>query len=206
MIEITEEQFDEYSNLKLRDRQSRARLSMQHIKTLEQDIDAPVRDTVAMLALLGCRVMWSCCGFDYPEQPDHKKHTLGQPYIMIHFDKESYSLAHAMFSTQWPYAGAWHILIRNHDGFPVLVLETNIARRGEWSDAGCIYFSELGSTYIQYLNDFLVSLSYKFADSVTIKDTNKAYRSKFPSWEYEPKSDWIVKRESYSRIGLEREA
>ena len=57
--------------------------SAKSMQKLENDIDMPMRTIVGMFALLGCKPLFSCCGFDYDSQPVHKTHEYGNAYVML---------------------------------------------------------------------------------------------------------------------------
>ena len=69
-----------------------------------------------------------------------------------------------------------------------------IERSGDWKNEDCIHYSELGATYIKYLEDFLVSLERKMKSRAVVVDTSEIYKARFPSWQYPPKHAWVIRK------------
>jgi len=196
MPSITDEELLEFNRLKSLYKQSLIRESLDSIATLEQDIDEPIKRCVAALALLRCKPLWSCCGFDYESQPFHKTNMYGLAYVMLRDNRHTRHIANLLRKSTTLFKEQWQF--RNHinDGEKVITIYARIKRDG-WDDKDSIHFSELGATYIQYLEEFLMSLSGEFADEVVLTDTNGLYKKRFKSWQYPPKREWVIKKSDW---------
>jgi hypothetical protein len=60
-----------------------------------------------------------------------------------------------------------------------------------------LHFSELGATYIRYLEKALLSMQDEFVEEVTVTDTNRYYRNQFPSWQYTGADAWHIRKEEF---------
>jgi hypothetical protein len=191
---ITEDELKEYQLLKSVHTRELVQQSLNSIEYLEQDIDSPIKKCVMALALLGCSPIFSCCGFDYSGQPLHKTHQHGTAYIMMEDNNVSRHVISEMRNSIMPFMETWVVYQHENDGMDVVSLTTNIVRPKYWNDISCIHFSELGATRLQYLEDFLMSLSDSFDEEVTLKDSNETYQDRFPWWQYPPKKPWTIRK------------
>lgn len=191
MKTLTDKQYEEYKNLKRWAKREKVWVSVNGIKSLEDDIDLPVKKCVAMMALLGLEPMFSCCGFDYHGQPYHKSHEYGQPYFMFHENG---------INKQWLVAGGngtvgmgWKI--RKHVKGTLLMVNT-VKGNPHWRKKDCIHFSEEVVLNISWLEKALLSLSNNFMDSIILADTNQNYKSAgVRYWQYPAKEPWVIKKE-----------
>lgn len=185
MPEITDKEFVELQRL-------RNLYSANSIKTLEDDIDAPIKNCVAALALLGCQPRWSCCGFDYVGQPLHKDHTHGQVYFAMLSNLDSEGLEWKLRDSGHAYQSAWKFRRDMCDGKRQVSMGTRI--EATWKKEESIHYSEQGATYIKYLEEILMGLVSEMATEARVTDTNKEYRERFSLWQYPPKNEWVIDR------------
>jgi len=199
-MQITDSEYQEYQDLKAQANRIAIFSSLKEVSTLEDDVDLPIKKCVAYFALLGCEPMWSCCGFDYVGQPLHKSHQSGFPHIVIMQNAYSDSVVGKMaeYAKTNPFLACWHSTEHRPDNMDCITISTNIIRPGGlWNDKNCIHFSELGATYIGYLEEFLLSLKDCFASECVVKSTNATYQERFPNWQYPPKADWVIRKSDY---------
>jgi hypothetical protein len=165
---------------------------------LENDIDKPIRLCVAMLALLGCDLAWSCCGFDYMEQPKHKSHAYGEPYIMMKCTERAIALCKQITDSCNPYphlANSWRVKSRDVYGEEMLSLWCDIEKGNSWPDKSMIHYSEPGAIAIGYLEQYLSTLFYECTDKVWLRDYNHVYKTRFEHWQYPAQEPWLVTRQ-----------
>lgn len=189
MKKISEEEYEEYMQLKVWAKKQKVYESMDATHNLREDIDLPIRKCVAMLALLGCKPIFSCCGFDYKGQPFHKAHQLGYPYI---------KLTNNIWTTKLQLESA-HILYQGHWQFRDLggeiVLEFISLMNPSWRTQDCIHGSEEMVIGIDYLERFLGRFKSEFSEIVTLEDTNRSHKNVLKFWQYTPKTDWVIRRD-----------
>lgn len=191
MKTITDKQYKEYADLKRWAKKQKVWESAEKIQYLEDDVDAPIKKCVAMLALLGLEPLFSCCGFDYRGQPYHKSHQYGEAYIMVK-DNDT--------SQRWLPAGSNGILgngwkIRKHiKGTLVIVLK--VPGNPHWRKKDCIHFSEEIVIGIANLEKMLMNLHGTFASGWVLEDTNQNYKKNGVNhWQYPPKKPWVILKE-----------
>lgn len=192
MRTITDKQFDEYKLLKKWAKKQKVWESADSITSLKDDIDLPIRKSVAMLSLLGFSPLFSCCGFDYKGQPFHKSHQYGEPYIMVSLDK---------YSSKWigeeksrDFINPWKIkkFVR---GSLLIVLKDG-KFNPHWRKKDCIHFSEECVLCISTLERTLLTLKDSFANEALILDTNQNYsKNGVRHWQYPPKEPWLVRKD-----------
>ncbi len=183
MKKISDEDYHEYTFLK-------TQRSLASIERLEDDIDYPIRNCVAMLALSGCSPLFSCCGFDYAGQPFHKAHQYGEPYIMLDTDEQTSRIIGTIFS-RLPYG--WKVERRGR----VIYLELLHINNPHWDSPDKIHFSENIVIKINELEHFLYkNLSDVFLTSVTLGDTNQNHIKNLKYWQYIPKEPWVITLDS----------
>lgn len=193
---ITPAEYAEFQHLRSLYRLESKLESVRQLGTLEADIDAPIRSVVAMLALLGCETMWSCCGFDYTGQPYHKSHQHGKSYIAMN-DNEAIRTLTPVILEAMPYQGKytlWTIKLRQvyeDDGW---VLLADLEKGNAWPDIDSIHYSEPGAIAIGILKKILFGLKDRFADSAVLGDYNGVHKSRYPDWQYPTLKDWVIKK------------
>lgn len=185
-MKISEEEYEEYQQLKEWAKKQRVYQSLKFITELRDDIDLPIRKCVAMLALLGCKPIFSCCGFDYKDQPFYKSHQYGLPYVKltdnIFTTKLRANLEQSLFRYSWSFRNV---------GSEVY-LELLVPGNPAWRDVSCIHQSEEYVIGIQHLEDELGRLQEDFMNECTIADTNSRYKSIFRFWQYPHHKPWTV--------------
>lgn len=197
-IIITPAEYAEYQHLRSLYRLETKLESVRRLKSLEQDIDAPIRPVVAMLALLGCEPIWSCCGFDYAEQPVHKSHEYGTVGIAIK-DNEAIRRVGGLLLQAHNIAfqekrNCWRLRGGLHYGDRIIYLMSGIEDGNLWPDRDSIHYSEPGAIAIGLLKRFLFSLKDTFLEQAVLGDFNAVYKSRYPDWQYPPLTDWVINR------------
>ncbi len=198
MITVTDEQFDEYLSLK-----SKYILDSAHAVTrLENDIDAPIKRTVALLALLGCEPVWSCCGYDYHGQPVHKNHKpYGTCWVRMKENESSLWLVDEVKSNPPEYNDIfrmWEACKTTVYKHQYTVVQSEFGAGSSWPDRNCIHFSEAAAIALSVMETYLCQFEDRMLDSVELGDYNAEYRERFPHWEYPPKESWVVRKEEWT--------
>jgi|GEM_PF-2307372 hypothetical protein len=193
-VTLTAEEFSRanigLSNLTLEELQTK----LSCVTCLADDIDVPIKRVVAMLALLDLKPLWSCCGFNYPDQPAYKDHTFGYTYITLRASSRGfYFLTKVVQHPDWV-VSCFQISLSTLDGFPTLTLSKSWLRPGMWNTPASPHASELAVTGIKYLEQILASFQDEFLEEVVLKDTNKVYR-KTCFWQYPDREDWIIHKQ-----------
>lgn len=182
--------------------------SVRGLASLEQDIDAPIRKTIAMLALLGCHPVWSCCGFNYDGQPLHKTHEYGNTYVAMIWDENSYRLREALKEKLFlevedefdpkGLVNRWVCWDRKNLGLFYIRHSFN-AKWEEikypWSLKMCLHFPEPALVGIKELNYWLLALSDYFLEEVVLEDTNSKVKKSTPEWQYPSLAEWKIRKE-----------
>ena len=187
---FSEDEYEEYRNLKRQAERIQIFDSMQKVTNLEDDIDLPIKRCVAAFALLGCQPRWSCCGFDYVGQPLHKYHQYGRIYFI---------LAHNPFSEQLckniTESSSWEYTVCDNGTIDFRLDATNVIP--QWNDPQCPHYHEPFAAYIQHLETYLYQLQDLFADQATLCDTNNIMTDVLPNWQYKPMEPWIIRKEDW---------
>jgi hypothetical protein len=197
VVKITEAEFEELQYLRNLYKLETKLHSVKQLQCLENDIDAPIRSVVAMLALLGAETLWSCCGFDYAGQPSHKAHTYGYTYIVMRDTPEIVEFGRSFLVADIPfqyYPNNWRFSSRPHYGDMICHLQVDIKTGNIWSDPEAIHYSEPGTIAIGLLKRFLFSLKDEFRANAVIGDFNEVYRQRYPDWQYPALKPWIINR------------
>jgi len=180
--------------------------SAKGMKKLENDIDVPMKKLIALFALLGCSPMWSCCGFDYDEQPIHKTHEYGAVFVAFKPTPKTANVLDTMLlkgaivkqtNDTWKWE-VWQV-----EG-NVIYLRSDFDYNHEktqypWSMKSCIHYPELSLIMIDYLEKAILKIfpPEEFADEVILSDTNGRYKKNMPNWQYPSLEDWIIKKSDY---------
>ncbi len=195
MPTITDAEHKEYLYLKDKAKMLAAFDSLKHTTLLEQDIDLPIKRCVAAFALLGCKPLWSCCGFDYIGQPLHKYHQYGRIYFILGQSAMSGWFVKNFCEqlTQWQSTPC----TSRHMGeyYDCYVEIKNVIP--QWNDKDCIHYHEPFAGYIQHLEDFLYNLTDLFADTALVHDTNGSFKKGLNYWQYPQMPEWIVCKADY---------
>lgn len=195
-MEISDQDYQEYQHLKDVYRRELVYQSMDSAANLSDDIDEPIKTCVMAFALLGCNPKWSCCGFDYRGQPFHKYHQYGRVFFILTYGTSTASVLNRFYSSELAYRDKWKFDIR----LPDVDFHADLHNPVEqWRKSDCIHYSESGAVYIKILEDFLMSMSFYFSDSVVLTDTNLAYNQSVPSWQYKGKSDWVITKSNLEK-------
>lgn len=162
---------------------------------LEDQIDVPIKKSVAMLNLLGIRTLWACCGFDYKGQPKYKDHVYGNPHIIIDFEdglrmKDNGLLAIAINS-------GWQLAVSQASCTIVFVLTARKMYEGIWKDPKSIHYHENANIAIKNLENALRKCTPYFKDEVILIDENSVMQKHFEHWGHEPSDNWVIKKEDY---------
>lgn len=183
---ITDGQWEEYNNLKHWAIKQKVWESARSIKRLEDDIDLPIRKSVAMCALLGRRPLFSCCGFDYYGQPYHKYHQYDAPYITISENEKSSFLLNVGNVSGW----------KTEKHAPkTMKIEFRTEMNPSWGSRESIHSSEERAIAMSVLEKFLMNFYPYFAEEVALHDTNHRYKDggvRF--WQYPAKEPWVIKK------------
>ena len=182
MKRITDKQFDEYQALRKQAKRDGILSSARSITNLKDDIDIPIRKSVAMFALLGTQPLFSCCGYDYVGQPIHKTHE-HRPYIM--FPKD---IIFPPFETLQQKCG-WKVLHRHGT-----IITAEFENNPDWDFPECIHYSEMHNIWIESLEDYLLTFAALFQDSVVLTDTNSNYGKLY--WMYPAKEPWAITKDA----------
>ena len=183
MKKLTNEEFLDYQRLKSLE-------SLSNTYNLEDDIDFPIKNSVAILALAGANPMFSCCGFDYQGQPAHKKHQYGEPYIMLQNDEPTKEVLNKIYGTQLPYG--WKITKHGH-----FLLSLTLPNNPHWDSPEIIHYSEIMVISLNNLEKYLWDrLNGSLRDEVILEDTNKIYNQNLKYWQYPPKNPWVITLDS----------
>lgn len=185
MPKITKEEYEEF-------RKFQEQRSVFDVTTLEEDIDYPIHNLVAMCALAGMSPMFSCCGFDYHGQPTYKSHQYGEPYIMFKRDQEMVIL----FDYQSKLFGCgWEI----RDKKSHVLLNLKVPMNPYWRDPKSPHFSEEMVIALNSLERLLYPLlSPLFKEWVILHDTNATNHSvHLRYWQYPPRTPWKITKESF---------
>jgi hypothetical protein len=161
-------------------------VSLQEIINLEDDIDFPIRNTVAILALAGASPMFSCCGFDYRGQPAHKAHQYGEPYVMMKDDEKTREVMGRIYS-RLPFG--WKVASRRG----LIYLELTSINNPHWDNPKAIHYSENMVISINELEKYLFMYLREFmVDKVVLYDTNAGHNTSLKYWQYTPKNPWEI--------------
>lgn len=185
-MKITKEEYEEYEKLKAWAKKQKVYDSAKSV-TLEEDIDLPIRKSVAMVALLGCQPTFSCCGFDYEGQPFHKSHQYRQPYIRM---KQNIFTTQLYMNLNIPLARSGWSFVRSMGD--EMILELVISMNPHWNGPNCIHASEECVIGIADLEKHLMTLYDDFKEMAFVYDTNACHHKFLRFWQYPAKEPWRV--------------
>jgi hypothetical protein len=207
---ISDEDYNEYRILQHNALFQQKLESVRGMKNLKDDIDIPVRNLVAMFALLGCKPLWSCCGFDYDRQPMHKTHEYGDTYIVLTVSKRTLEVIATLINhdvlklckqdellntDDWIVWRAGNKLLLRCD-FDYVTNKTQYP----WSMKSCIHYYEYAVIKIQDLERAILKLfGDKFADTAILYDTNNEIKQHLYNWQYPILENWIITKEDIIR-------
>lgn len=188
-MKITKEEYEEYQQLKRWAKREKVFASARSIEKLEDDIDTPIKKCVAMLALLGCEPLYSCCGFDYTNQPFHKSHQYGRPYIILKPNEHTLQVFYNLSIRKSRWIG--HTGADNR----ICFLELMAGMNPHWRKEECIHFAEECVSEIYWLENFLRGARECMVDSIVLEDTNFNVKNAIENWQYPPKKPWAIRKE-----------
>ena len=205
---ITDKEYEEYQQLKNNALIQRKFDAVREVRYLENDIDAPIKLLVSMLALLRCKTRFSCCGFDYDGQPLYKTHEYGVAYIQIKEDTHSIDLMTSLENDKTItrrgqrneniYTHGWHWY--THNGIVYLVSEFNKKLddiKYPWTEKRtCIHYSEQGALAIDYLEKALWTFREHFVNSIVLFDSNGSLKDVVHSWQYPALEPWVINKKT----------
>jgi hypothetical protein len=189
MKTISDQEYEEYLSLKNWISKQEILDSAKSITRLEDDIDAPVKKCVAMLALLGCEPVYSCCGFDYDGQPLHKSHQYGRPYFILTMSEKTVAFLDFLVRKK----STWYAVGGNHPKWTNV--ELMVGMNPHWRKEECIHFYEESLVGILQMEKILIGLHSYMAESVELVDTNYKAKTQAKHWQYPPKEPWHIKKE-----------
>jgi len=195
ILTITDEEYQEYQHLKGIHTRELIQKSLNGVTRLEDDVDVPIKRCVMAFALMGCQPVWSCCGFDYAGQAIHKSHQYGRCYFILGNNYKTSSLIHTILFDSQGLLGASYWEISNKSDSMVDLHCTFSNMIPQWDDKDSLHYSEQIVQHIQCLEKWLMGFSSLFQESAVIKDTNKAYKDVFQSWQYPVREDWVITKE-----------
>lgn len=169
------------------------------IKRLEDEIDRPLKRSIALLNLLGFKTKWCCCGFDYQGQPSHKSHTYDSLQIFIE-DNEDTKKFFILFLDSMHQNDGWSVqLFRLAGQNTCWALTTpfgaaNIGAPADWNKHTSEHYHEVPNIKIKALEDFLVQLGECMEDETTLEDSNAAMTKVYRDWNVAPSEPWVIKK------------
>jgi hypothetical protein len=186
-MEITEEEYQQYEDLKRWAKREGVLKSAKETENLEDDIDEPVKICVAMFALLGCNPVYSCCGFDYSGQPYHKSHQYGRPYFILSSNASSTNIIFELskLKSNW---------VASPNTRSYVNLELMAGKNPHWRKEECIHFSEECVIAIGQMELFLRRFEGRMIESIVLIDTNSISKKHHKYWQYPPKSPWHIQK------------
>lgn len=189
MKTISDEEHNEYLELKKWADREKIMNSAKSIACLEDDIDLPIKKCVAMLALLGCGPVYSCCGFDYDKQPLHKAHQYGRPYFVLTANDISIQFIQFLYDKKTQ----WYIGQGNHPKW--MNLEFMAGMNPHWRKEECIHFYEECLVGINRIENLLYQQKHIMKDEIELVDTNYLAKKSAKHWQYPAKEPWHIKKD-----------
>jgi len=178
--------------------------SIQSMKSLENDIDIPIKTIVGMFALLGCQPLFSCCGFDYHGQPVHKTHEYGNAYVNLRGNSNTEQVIDFLIdigfladtykrTSQWR---TWKVE-KDKVVFVSQSFDWEDRKRGyPWTKYNCVHYAEKG---VIGLHELRKKLYYIFKDhffnAVTLLDTNQNHNKVMAYWQYPSLMPWEINKD-----------
>lgn len=169
------------------------------MKRLEDEIDRPLKRSIALLNLLGMKTRWCCCGFNYTDQPAHKSHTFNSLQIFFE-DNEIIKDFFIHFLDSMHQNDGWSAQLYRQAGQETgWALHThfgasNLGAPTDWNNPTSEHYHEVPNIKIKALEDYLVSLGEYMADEVVLQDTNAEMRGIYRDWNVVPGEPWVIKK------------
>ncbi len=165
------------------------------IKNLEDDIDRPMRLLVAGTALLGANPKWSCCGFNYNDQPEHKDHSYGLMQLILDANREIAVTLAKMAVKDTDNKLRAHFVNMPNQGIHIAISSSWKLPENGWGRPDSPHFYEVGVVAIQAFEKLLFRHSDLFSTEAVLNDTNLEMQSKLPDWQYAGKSPWHIRKD-----------
>lgn len=184
---------------------------------LENLIDEPIKRCVILLNLLGYETVWSCCGYDYPNQEEFVKkgHQYNRGYIIfkdpITNGKNCDQTHHKLFIydlwtslTRMP-SSRWSMVYRSYgNSHTVFDLHYKVDMQTDSWTPGTKHHYELGCNQIMTMENilsYLLNANKHLLDPnkkpITLVDTNKINKENNRLWQVEYGSDWTFSIDDY---------
>jgi hypothetical protein len=162
--------------------------------TLNNDIDAPLVNTIAYLNLLGVSTLWSCCGYNYKEQPTHKAHQLGQIQISMAATDLSSAVGVRIIQTNPGWLLKHQLVAPDKRAF--IVFCDILKMHPNWNETS-VHYHEYPSQMILGMEHCLYMLKPSFKDEVILTDTNHLAKQVNPYWDYVGCDPWVIRKSDY---------
>ena len=201
---ISENEYKELQGLRNHYKRENNLKSANSMKSLENDIDLPIKTIIGMFALMGCWPKFSCCGFDYEGQPIHKTHEYGNAYVMLDDNYNTEEVVKFLVgeellvetttekTSQWR---TWKIE-KHKQVFVALAFDWLESKREyPWTKTNCIHYAEKGVIGLDYLKKHLYRLRKSFLEEITLIDTNKQQHKNLAYWQYPALKSWKINKE-----------
>jgi hypothetical protein len=173
------------------------------MKMLENDIDVPIRTIVGMFALLGCKPLFSCCGFDYSGQPIHKTHEYGNAYVMLSDNDNTRKAIEVLSDMKFltdkkEKTSQWRTWTDEKHKISFIALAFDWAERQSdypWTMKNCIHYSERGVIGLHNLRKTLYRFRDSFLDVSIVDDSNEKQNESLAYWQYPALKSWIISKD-----------
>jgi hypothetical protein len=171
------------------------------MSNLAEMVDVPMREPVALLSLLGCQTIWSCCGYHYRDEPEGKSHMIGASQILLTANAHAFThLCELMDNELWVAWPKWKIqLDKKPFQPPMLTLGFcfPVTKNDDWFNPQSAHYHEGPACAIQHLTNALRDMEHHMADEVIIVDSNAAAKGAIENWDFPASDDWVVRKSDY---------
>jgi len=192
MPNISKNEYEEFKKFRHKQELKKIWESQESIVNLEDDIDLPIRNLVAMFALCGCSPIYSCCGFDYKGQPYHKSHQYGEPYIMFSITEASKTILGGIQSELPP---TWWIKAKSNK---IFLSRRFAVQNPHWNLPTSPHFMEELVMELSMMEKSLIPLLYPIMqEEVILEDSNEIASKLEKYWQYTPKNPWVITKDSF---------
>jgi hypothetical protein len=171
------------------------------MSNLVEMVDVPMREPVALLSLLGCQTVWSCCGYHYRDEPEGKSHMVGMSQILLYANSHTFTRLCELIDNElfvaWP---KWKIMMDKKPFQPpmlTLVFQFPVTKNDDWFNPNSAHYHEGPACAIQDLTNALRAMENYMADEVTIVDSNAAAKGAIENWDFPASDDWVVRKSDY---------
>ena len=166
-------------------------------------LDKPMVEPVALLNLLECRTLWSCCGYHYQDEPEGKSHMLGNTQILMVADHRSFEIVNRLFNENPEFCAypKWSALldVKPRQGAVMNLMFGFPVRKEEcWFNPNSAHFHEGPVLAIASLCDALRKLEGEMLDEITLVDQNAVMKARTRGlWDFEPSENWVIRKSDY---------